>query len=291
MLYLVDVEPVGVSHECDHPLEAEEKPMVTSSAVSETGSTEEVNQEVRDAEEEGGVYTVDVELLEKLDPDLLVTQDVCSVCAIDTAEVEEAVDSISSDPEIVNLHSHGFEDVLDDIVTVGEAVDAGERAREAVAELRTRVDAVETEVEEHVDRRPRTTLIEWLEPLMTAGHWTPELVEKAGGSYRLGEPHASSEVREWRDVVDAEPEKLVIAPCGFQPRRTTRELHHLTERSGWREIPAVRDDEVYVVDGHHLVNRPGPRLVDTFERFGEILHPGVFGEPRSPLVQQPMRIR
>lgn len=291
MLYLVGVEPVGVSHECDYPPKAREKPAVTESAVSETASTEQVNREVEEAEADDGVYTVDVDLLNSLNPDVVVTQDVCSVCAIDTGEVERAVEAVSADPEIVNLHSHGFEGVLDDIETVGEAVDAGEQAEEAVQGLRERVDAVESEVEDNVDHRPRTTLIEWMEPPMTAGHWTPELVAKAGASYVLGEPEASSEVREWREVVDAEPEKLVIAPCGFQPRRTTQELHLLTERSGWRDLPAVQRDEVYVVDGHHLVNRPGPRLVDTLERFGEILHPDVFGAPTSPLVQKPMRIR
>jgi iron complex transport system substrate-binding protein len=289
MLYAVGVEPVGVSHECDYPPEAREKPSVTKTRVSGEGTSAEINEKVAEAAEEGGVYDVDTAKLEELEPDVILTQAVCDVCAVGDDVVREAIESIDSSPRVVSLHSHSLEDVLDDMLTVGEAVGREKKAREAVENLRGRIDALRERTADLRDER--TVVLDWLNPPMVAGHWVPELVDVAGGTYPLAETGDASTPREWDEIVAAEPETLVAAPCGFELEQTVRNFDEIADREGWRELPAVERGRAYAADGHNYFNRPGPRLVDTAEILACALHPDEFGVPPSDAVSTPVRVR
>jgi iron complex transport system substrate-binding protein len=289
MLYSVGVEPVGVSHECDYPPEAREKPSVTTTRVSGEGTSAEINEKVEKAVEEGGVYDVDTAKLEELEPDVILTQAVCDVCAVGDDVVREAVELIDSSPRVVSLHSHSLEGVLDDILTVGEAVESKEAAREAVENLRGRIATLRERTADL--RAERTVVLDWLDPPMVSGHWVPELVEIAGGTYPLAEAGDASTPREWDEIVAAEPETLVAAPCGFELEQTVRNFDEIADLEGWRDLPAVERGRAYAADGHNYFNRPGPRLVDTAEILACALHPDEFGAPPSDAVSTPVRVR
>ena len=289
MLYAVGVEPVGVSHECDYPPEARKKPSVTTTRVTGEGTSEEINEKVAEAAEEGGVYDVDVETLEELEPDVILTQAVCDVCAVGDDVVREAVECADVSPHVVSLHSHSLEGVLDDILTVGDAVEREEAAREAVENLRGRIENLRERTADLRDER--TVVLDWLDPPMVGGHWVPELVEVVGGTYPLAGTGDASTPREWDEIVAAEPETLVAAPCGFELEQTVRNFDEIADREGWRELPAVERGRAYAADGHNYFNRPGPRLVDTAEILACALHPDEFGAPPSDAVSTPVRVR
>ena len=289
MLYAVGVEPVGVSHECDYPPEAREKPSVTTTRVSGEGTSAEVNEDVAEAVDGGGVYDVDTETLEELEPDVVITQAVCDVCAVGDDVVREAVERIDASPEIVSLHSHTLEGVLEDLLTVGEAVGREKEAHDAVENLRERLGKLRERTADLRDER--TVVLDWLDPPMVAGHWVPELIEAAGGTYPLASSGDASTPREWDDIVAAAPETLVAAPCGFELEQTVRNFDEIAEREGWRELPAVERGRAYAADGHNYFNRPGPRLVDTAEILACALHPDEFGTPPSDAVATPVRVR
>jgi len=289
MLYAVGVEPVGVSHECDYPSEALEKPSMTKTRVKGEGTSAEINENVAEAVDEGGVYDVDAETLEELEPDVIVTQDVCDVCAIGDDVVREAVGSIDASPEVVSLHSHTLDGVLEDVLTVGEAVEHENEAQEAVENLRGRLETLRERTANLPDER--TVVLDWLDPPMVAGHWVPELVEAAGGTHALADAGDASTPREWDEVVAAEPETLVAAPCGFELEQTVRNFDEIADRGGWRGLPAVERGRAYAADGHNYFNRPGPRLADTAEILACALHPEEFGAPPAEAVATPVRVR
>jgi len=290
MVYAVGAEPVGVSHECDHPPDALDKPSVTSARIDADAETSaEINETVAEARDEGGVYEVDTEALGALDPDVVVTQDVCDVCAVGDGSVRRALEGIDASPRLVTLHSHTVDGVLDDVRKVGEAVGRSEAADETVADLRARLDTVREHTASLDDRR--TVVLDWLEPPMVAGHWVPELVEAAGGEYPLASPGDVSTVRDWDEVRDAAPDALVAAPCGFGMRRTVENFDEVAGRDGWDTVPAVREGRAYAADGSAYFNRPGPRLVDTAEALACCLHPDEFGPPPSDTAATPVRVR
>ena len=283
IVYALGVEPVGVSHECDYPPAANEKPAVNRSRVDPTATSREINQQVADAEESGGVYEIDRDLLADLDPDLVVSQGICDVCAVDEVRVREAIDAVGIDAAVLTTDPHSLADVLADVERIGDALGRSERARELVAELEGRIDAVERGAA-GADR-PSVAVLDWLDPVMVAGHWMPGIVDLAGGRYDLAERGARSRPREWTEILEYDPDVLVLAPCGFDIDQTVENVADLTDREGWDELTAVRNDDVYVMDGHHYVNRPGPRLVDTLEFLAGILHPDRFDAPPPDAVQ------
>ena len=289
MLYAVGVEPVGVSHECDYPPDALGKPSVTRTRVSGEGTSAEINENVAEAVDEGGVYEVDTETLDSLEPDVIVTQGVCDVCAVGDDAAREAVERIDASPELVSLHSHTLDGVLDDVLTVGEAVGREEEAHEAVENLRGRLEALRERTAELRDER--TVVLDWMEPPMVAGHWVPELVEWAGGTSPLASSGGASTPREWEEIVDAAPETLVAAPCGFELEQTVGNFDEIADREGWETLPAVERGRAYAADGHNYFNRPGPRLVDTAEILACALHPEEFGTPPADAVATPVRVR
>ncbi len=283
--YALGVEPVGVSHECDYPPEAEAVPAVNRSRVDPDDDSAGINQQVQEAvDEHGGVYEIDDDALATVDPDLIVTQGVCEVCAVDRVLVREAIERLDLDADLLTIDPHSLDDVLADIERVGAAVGRQQRAREVVSRLRERVRRVERQVAD-VPERPRVAVLDWPDPVMVAGHWIPELIEQAGGRYGLADPGDRSEVTDWTDVVAYDPELLVVAPCGFGLDQARAEVDDLRDRDGWQSLTAVQNGDVWAMDGHNYVNRPGPRLVDTLEQFAAVLHPEQFGPPDSVIAR------
>ncbi|WP_256298350.1 cobalamin-binding protein [Haloarchaeobius salinus] len=270
VVFALGVEPVGVSHECDYPPAAVDLPAVEYSRIDADASTAEIDRQVQEAEESGGVYGIDVELLDELDPDLVVTQGVCDVCAVDEVLVEDAVREIDANPEVLTTDPHSVGDVFDDVRSVGAALGREAEARDLVASLRERVEAVRDRA---ADCEPkRVAVLDWTDPAMVAGHWVPELVEWANCEYGMADPGDASTPREWADVRAYDPEGLVVAPCGYDLDQTRENLSDLTDRPGWGELTAVQDGDVWAIDGNHFLNRPGPRVVDSLEHLAGVLH-------------------
>ncbi len=284
IVYALGIEPVGVSHECDYPPAANEKPVVNRSSVDADASSAEINEQVACAEQEGGVYEIDRETLARLDPDLVISQGICDVCAVDEVRVREAVDDLGLGAAVLTTDPHSLADIIADTERIGDALGRSERAVELVADLESRIDAVERTAGA-TEGRPRTAVLDWLDPVMVAGHWIPGMVDLAGGRYGMAERGARSRPREWETIRSYDPEVLALSPCGFGIDQTAENLTDVTEREGWDDLTAVQREEVYVVDGHHYVNRPGPRLVDTLEFLAWILHPDRFDTPPSDAVR------
>jgi iron complex transport system substrate-binding protein len=280
IVYALGVTPVATSHECDHPPDATERPSVVESRVDADASSADIDAQVQAAETEGGVYRIDRETLAAVDPDLVISQGICEVCAVDTVVVEDAIADLGLDCDVLTTDPHSLADVLADVRRVGRALGREARAGELVAELEARVGTVADRAAA-ADARPEVAVLDWLDPVMVAGHWVPELVETAGGRYGLADPGDASTPREWTAIREYDPDVLVAAPCGFELDQTAENAADLTGRPGWADLRAVRRDRVYAVDGHHLTNRPGPRVVDTLETLAWLLHPDPFDRPAA----------
>ncbi len=285
IVYALGVEPVGVSHECDHPPAARELPAVERSRVDADAASDEIDDQVNEAEASGGVYEIRRDRLAALDPDLIVTQGLCDVCAVDRVVVREAVADLGLDADLLTVDVHTLEDLFDSIGEIGAALGREERADELVGDLGERVGAVERATAD-VEERPRTAVLDWTDPVMVAGHWIPETVATAGGEYGMAETATHSRPREWEELRDYDPEVLIVSPCGFDVDQTRENLDDLLERPGWSDLTAVREGQVYLVDGSAFVNRPGPRLVDTLEYLAWTLHPDRFDRPPGDAVQR-----
>jgi iron complex transport system substrate-binding protein len=285
LVYALGVAPVGVSHECDHPPAAEDRPVVNRTTIDPTASSGAIDEQVAAAEAGDGVYDVDEETLAALDPDLVITQGICDVCAVDEVQVAETVERLGIDAAIMTTDPHSLDDVFADLRRLGEATGRQERAAEVVADLRERVTAVEAVVADEATEQPRVAVLDWLDPVMVAGHWVPELVGLAGGRYGLADPGDRSEPREWAEIRRYDPDVLIAAPCGFAVEQTVENVADLTGRAGWADLAAVSADRVSVMDGHHYVNRPGPRLVDTLEYIAALVQPDLFERPPSDVAR------
>jgi len=272
---------VGISPECDHPPAARTKPIVSRALLPYEGkSSGETSRMVGERlASGGGLYQVDAEALGSADPDLILTQGLCDVCAPTLGDVEDVARHLSRPPDILSLDPHTLTDVLVDIARVGRLCDMEERARDVVDVLRDRIESVTTQARE-ADARPRILCLEWLEPLFVAGHWVPEMVDLAAGVDVLGRPGEKSRRVGSDDIMNASPERAVLMPCGFDLERTQTEAAVVTEALWWSRLPAARNGGTWVVDGSSYFNRPGPRLVDGLEILAHILHPDLF--PRRP---------
>jgi iron complex transport system substrate-binding protein len=268
---------VGRSHECDFPPGVEDLPVCTEPRFDIAGDTRAIQRDVAALVRDGlSIYTVDVPALERLRPDLILTQDQCAVCAVDLPAVEEAVESLTGrDAEIVSLRPNRLEDVWADMRRIARALDT-EAAGEALIErLRGRIASVERRIET-LDERPTVGVLEWIDPPMGAGNWMPQLIAMAGGVPLFGETGAHSPWLEWQDVAAADPDVILIAPCGLDMQRAEADARLLAARPGWERLTAVRAGRVFIADGHQYFNRPGPRLADSVEILAEIIHPKTF---------------
>ena len=254
---------VGRSHECDWPPSILDRPVLTGQHITATSSAE-IDAQVRESlEEHGSLYTVDAETLSSLHPDLILTQDPCNVCSIDLETVQRIAADLPGTPRVLNLDPTSIEEVMDDLLKIGEACNLAARANETLVDLRARYWSARDHVNELVPG-PVTLLLEWMDPLFIAGHWTPQLIEEAGARHLLNEAGQPSKVIEPEQLIEAAPERLVIAPCGMKLEAIERELETLTGTDWWNGLPAVRQGLVALVDGSAWFNRPGPRLVDAF---------------------------
>ncbi len=274
---------VGVSHECDFPDEANMRPRVTHCAIHNAGLTsKEVDEWVRRAlRESGTIYTLDEPLLRKLRPDVILTQKLCDVCAVGYGTVARLAETLPGPPQVVNLEPTSLSDIFDDIRRVSDACGVTQRADELIAKLSARVETVRERATK-ISRRPQCFLMEWVDPPFCSGHWGPELVEIAGGHDPLGRKHQPSRQIDWQDVLDARPEVIVLALCGYDVDLARRDYELLRRFPNFNSLPAVRTGAIYVVDASAYFARPGPRIVDTLEILAGILHPEKFPEFARP---------
>ncbi|MCI0525189.1 MAG: cobalamin-binding protein [Acidobacteria bacterium] len=268
---------VGRSHECDFPASVKRLPVLTSPKFEVGGLSYEIDQRVKAILQEAlSVYRVDAELLESLRPTHIITQSQCEVCAVSLKDVEEAVCQFTgSHPVVVSLEPNALADVWSDIRRVATALNAPERGEELVAGLWRRMDEIAAKART-ASSRPTVACVEWIDPLMAAGNWTPELIEMAGGVNLFGEVGKHSPWMTWEELVAADPDVIFISPCGFDIARTIEETHLLTGKPEWKELKAARINRVFVADGNQYFNRPGPRLVESLEILAETLHPELF---------------
>lgn len=268
---------VAVTHECDTPPEAATKPRITRSAIDPaTLTSAQIDALVAEhVHEHRGIYQLDRALLEQLDPDLILTQELCEVCAVSYDEVQRAARTLYGERRILSLEPTTLDGVLETILVVGEATGTADRAAELVAALRARIEAVRRHVSAS-NRQPRVACVEWLDPPFVGGHWVPEMVAGAGGTDVLGHAGERSFRLTWDAVIAAAPDVVVLMPCGFGIERTVTEFRHVALPAAWHALPAVRSGQVWAVDANAHFSRPGPRLVDGLETLAAILHPHLF---------------
>ena len=268
---------VGRSHECDFPHSVTRLPVLTSPKFDPEGTSAEVDQRVKKILSEAlAVYRVDADRLRELQPDFIVTQSQCDVCAVSMREVEDAVAQwTGAQPRVISLAPYELHDVFNDMEHVATALGAPDRGREVVARLRQRMMAIETRAKS-AGSRPRIACIEWIDPLMAAGNWMPEMIAMAGGENLFGKAGEHSPWMKFEELANANPDVILIAPCGFNMERTAIDLPLLTERPEWAGLKAVRDRKIFLGEGNQYFNRPGPRIVESLEILAEILHPELF---------------
>jgi iron complex transport system substrate-binding protein len=268
---------VGRSHECDWPRGVLRLPAVSRPAFPISGSSRAVDLALKERLARAlSVYEVDAGLLKRLAPDLIITQTQCEVCAVSPADIERAVcDLTERNARILALEPNGLDDVWTDIARVADALAVSERGAELVRSLQWRVADIQRRAAAPGDH-PRVAVVEWIEPLMAAGNWMPELVALAGGVNLFGEPRKHSPWMTWDALVAADPDVVLVSPCGFDVARTRSEMPSLASRPGWAGLRAVRTGRVVLADGNAYFHRPGPRLVESLEILAEVLHPGVF---------------
>lgn len=269
---------VGVSHDCDFPSEVSQKPKLSQALVNLDMPSDEIDAIVRERLHSGlSVYHLDAALLQQLEPDVILTQELCEVCAPSYDQVLEAAKILEGKTKIVSLEPNTLEDILGNIQLVGELTERKHYAQSYIQALRERIDRIR-QITEDLDERPKVGCIEWLSPVMIGGHWVPQMVEYAGGEDWLGETSEPSREVAWGDILTYDPDILVFMPCGFNVERTLEEMDLVIEREGWQELKAVKQGQVYVVDGSSYFNRPGPRIVTGLEMMAQMIHPEYFRE-------------
>jgi iron complex transport system substrate-binding protein len=271
---------VGITHECDYPSSVAGKPRLTASRISqETMTSAEIDHAVRSQlDGHGSIYDLDEVRLRELKPDLILTQELCDVCAVSYKTVERAARMFEADVRVVSLEPNTIGDIFENILMVGELTGRKIEADRVVGELRTRLDRVK-ELTAHVDRRPRTLMLEWLEPAFAPGHWVPEQVAVAGGDQGFGQAGRPSTTTTAEEIRAYAPEVIVLIPCGYYKEDILRQLPSANLPEGWKDLPAVRSGDVWATDATSYFSRPGPRVVDGAEILARILHPEIFGAP------------
>lgn len=274
---------VGRSHECDYPPEVQARPVVVRSTIDPHRASAEIDRAVAEAVRNGrSLYVVDRATLEALHPDLVVTQEVCHVCAAsgqDLCDLQDVVPGVRT----VTLGATSLRGVLEDILRLGEAAGVPERARALAAALEEEITSISTRAQA-AHRRPRVACVEWLDPPYVAGHWVPELVQLAGADDVLGEPGRPSRRTTWATIARRDPDVIVLMPCGFSIQQTRARLGEL-DPAFWT-LRAVREGRAYLVDANAHFSRPGPRLVDGLRTLQALFHPEGVGEGAAPISAQ-----
>jgi len=270
---------VGVTHECDFPIGVSSKPHLTASRIShETMTSAEIDHAVRSQlDGHGTIYDLNTELLAELRPDLIITQELCDVCAVSYEIVKKATKSYVADATVVSLEPNTIEDIFDNIRYVAELCEVADRGNQLVSDLQRRLDVVADKTSRRVKRN--VFMLEWLEPPFSPGHWVPQQVEIAGGISLLGEAGKKSVTTSYDAIAASNPDTMVMIPCGYYTADILRQLPQTTFPESWKSINAVFNDNIWALDATSYFSRPGPRVVDGAEILAKILHPEVFGEP------------
>jgi iron complex transport system substrate-binding protein len=272
---------VGRSHECDYPTSVKSLPICTGPKFAVDGSSYEIDQRVKAILQESlSVYKVDAQLLDELAPSHIITQAQCDVCAVSLKDVEAAAcQMVKSQPQIISLEPNCLEDYFTDLTKMGVALSCTERADALIKEAKERIEKIQKTATQAIDngqKKQTVAVIEWIEPLMAAGNWMPELVELAGGINLFGTAGKHSPWMTFEQLKESNPDVIVVTPCGFDNERTLSEMHLLTGHKDFKNLSAAQNGRVYVADGNQYFNRPGPRLVDSLEIMAEIVYPTVF---------------
>jgi len=268
---------VGRSHECDFPTQVKELPVCTGPKFKTDGTSYEIDQRVKEIVQESlSVYRVDAEKLNELKPTHIITQAQCEVCAVSLKDVEEAAcQIISSNPQIISLQPDSLADIFEDVRRIAKGLGVVPVGEMMVAQLKSRMEAVSQKARA-LPNKPRVALVEWIEPMMAGGNWMPELIDMAGGINLFGEAGKHSPWMNWEDLVAAEPDIIIVSPCGFDIERTMQEMHLISDRKEYAGLQAVKNGKVFVADGNQYFNRPGPRVLESLEMLAEMLHPEDF---------------
>ncbi len=283
---------VGITHECDYPKTITELPPLTASRIShETMSSREIDHAVRsNLDGHGSIYDLNEQLLSDLKPDLIVTQELCEVCAVSYKTVQKAAKMYVAGATVVSLEPNTISDIFDNIKTVAELAGVAEKGKSVVEDLQNRLDTIQKRIREYEEnstsdisnfklKTPRALMLEWLEPPFAPGHWVPEQVEIAGGFPIMGEAGKKSVTTDYERIFDEQPEIIVLIPCGYYTHDIVRQLEQTRFPANWRDLPAVVNDQVWALDASAYFSRPAPRVVDGAEILAKIFHPQIFGAP------------
>ncbi|MGI4728722.1 MAG: cobalamin-binding protein [Janthinobacterium lividum] len=268
---------VGRSHECDYPKSILHLPVCSSAMLDPTANSLEIDKQVKGVLTDAlSFYQIDRELIKQLQPNVIITQTQCEVCAVSLSDVEKALENLLDYPvEIISLEPDNLNAIFTDIKTVSEILGVPDRGADLLDQMHERLDLIKHKLK-FINQKPTVACIEWIEPLMMAGNWTPEMVEIAGGQSVLAISGKHSPMIDWMDLVQADPEILVVMPCGFDIARTLKEMDTLLQNAYFRDLQAVKNNQLFVADGNQYFNRSGPRIVDSVEILAEIINPKQF---------------
>lgn len=278
MVYLLGLGQslVGVSEDCDFPQVIKRIPSLTTAVLTDKLSSGQIDQRVRKLAHQGqSVFHLDQLKLQELKPDLVLSQELCSVCALPAAAVAKAAREIKSDFKTLSLESESVGDIFNNIRTVAKFTRRQKAASKSIKQLKFRLSKIKLQTQKQLNK-PTVLIIEWLDPLMVAAHWVPEMVELAGGKMLIGKKGKKSEPVTWSQIIKANPDILILAPCGFSIKRTKKELGLIIKNPQFGQLTAYQSNQVYLVDGNAYLTRPGPRIVDGIEILAEIFYPRIF---------------
>ena len=268
---------IGRSHECDFPSSVQKLSSCTAPKFKVEGTSAEIDQRVKSILKNAlSVYQIDEKKLQQMQPDIIITQAQCEVCAVSLKDVENAVcEWVESRPQIVSLEPNQLSDIWKDFIYIAEALGVKEQGHELVSQLKQRMNKIAQKTI-NFPQKPTVVCIEWIEPLMSAGNWMPELIEMGGGINLFGVAGEHSPWMTWEQLLEANPDVILVMPCGFNLSRSKAEMSLLSQKPEWTQLNAVQNQQVYLTDGNQYFNRPGPRLVESLEIIAEILHPAHF---------------
>ncbi len=263
---------VGRSHECDYPEEVSELPICTIPKFNVDGASREVDDEVKSLVQSAlSIYYINEKLLKELKPDIIFTQSQCEVCAVSVSDVENALKNITGlSSMVISVEPNSVEDIFNDILTVAEILNVRKKGEELVELIKAKIDSTEKIV--YQKSSPSVAAIEWIDPLMAAGNWVPQLIRVAGGKNLFGEAGKHSPWMKYNDLVEQDPEIIIVMPCGYDIKKSLIEIKTLESKKGWGSLKAVRNRNVYITDGNQFFNRPGPRIIESLEILLEIIH-------------------
>ncbi len=268
---------VGRSHECDFPESVKDLPVCSSAKFISGSDSLEIDRQVKEILTDAlSIYTIDKELIRKLNPDVIITQAQCEVCAVSLKDVEAALENLlDKECRIISLEPNMLADVYNDIRSIAEIMGATTQASDLLEIAEERLEIIRHKLK-FISEKPKVACIEWLAPLMIAGNWTPEMVELAGGDPILAVNGKHSPFVDFRDLLKEDPDLIVVMPCGFSIPRTLQEINLLLDLPGWPDLKAVKNNRIYIADGNQYFNRSGPRLTDSVEILAEIINPKQF---------------